>query len=329
MENENSEKRAVTHSTIIPQEFDNVVVWAAWMYYVDELTQNEIAQIIGVSRVTVIKMLQEARSNGIVSIRINPEIVSRAQLSRSLAKRFGITSATIIPDVEGIPLERRLGEAAALVLADYVTSEDVIGVAWGRTVLETAKAISLTSPVSPLTVVQVTGSSTGNSVAFSPELCSSLLANRISARCINLLAPAMLSTSSLRDQILAEPSIQKQFSFIRSANRILFGVGDLGPQATVRQAELFDGATIDAFVAKGAVAAIVGHLIDSEGHPVPGEIYNRIVGIELDELKSIPFRLCVAGGQHKIQAIAAMLKGGYATNLVTDLATAKQLLLLA
>ncbi len=326
MDTANHNQPQSTAAASIPVEFEDATVWAAWMYYVDELTQNEIAQIIGVSRVTIIKMLQEARSRGIVSIRINTVVASRAQLSRALVRRFGLESAIVIPTMDGEALERRLGEAAALVLADHVSAGDVIGVAWGRTVLEAARAISLTAPVSPLTVVQVAGSATGLSTAFSPELCSSLLANRIAARCVNLMAPAILSTALLRDQLLAEPAISRQFSIVRSANRILFGVGDLGPQATVRQAELLDNATIDSFVANGAVAAIIGRFIDADGRPVSGGIQDRMVGIALDELKSIPYRLCVAGGARKIAAISAALKGGYPTDLVTDVDTARQLL---
>jgi DNA-binding transcriptional regulator LsrR (DeoR family) len=329
MDTANSPHPSPAPAPNIPAEFEDAIVWAAWMYYVDELTQNEIAQIIGVSRVTIIKMLQEARSRGIVSIRINTEVASRAQLSRALVRRFGLASAIVIPTIDGSALERRLGEAAALVLADQVAAGDVIGVAWGRTVLEAARAISLTAPVSPLTVVQVAGSATGLSTEFSPELCSSLLANRIAARCVNLLAPAILSTAQLRDQLLAEPAIRRQFSIIRSANRILFGVGDLGPHATVRQAELLDNDAIDSFVANGAVAAVIGRFIDRDGNPVSGGIQDRMVGIGLDELKSIPYRLCVAGGARKITAIAAALKGGYPTDLVTDLDTARELLAIA
>lgn len=210
MDRETKKSQASSTVAATPAEFDDPFVWAAWMYYVDELTQNEIAQIIGVSRVTIIKMLQEARNRGVVSIRINTEIASRAQLSRKLAHAFDLKAATVIPDGSADALERRLGQAAALVLADAVEAGDVIGVAWGRTVLEAAKTIALPEPVSPLTVVQVAGSSTGTSTtAFSPELCSSLLASRISARCVNLLAPALLSTAALRDQLRAEPAIQK------------------------------------------------------------------------------------------------------------------------
>ena len=320
------DEKAPTHHAKVPAEFDDAVVWAAWMYYVNELTQSDIAEIIGVSRMTVIKMLKESRNRGIVSIRINTEIASRAQTSSALVRRFGLNSATVIPDHDGAMIERRLGEAAALVLADHLVAGDVVGVAWGRTVLEAARAISLATPINPLTVVQVAGSSAGTSAAFSPELCSSLLANRISARCVNILAPAILSNANLRDQLLAEPTIRKQLSIIRSANRILFGVGDLGIEATVRQAELLDNATIDSYMEQGAIGVIIGRFIGADGQPISGTIHDRMIGIALDELKSIPYRLCVAGGPRKIAAIRAALKGGYATDLVTDLLTARELL---
>ncbi|MEK1853704.1 MAG: sigma factor-like helix-turn-helix DNA-binding protein, partial [Phyllobacterium sp.] len=35
---------------------------AAWMYYIEQMTQNEIAEILGVGRVTIVRMLAEARA---------------------------------------------------------------------------------------------------------------------------------------------------------------------------------------------------------------------------------------------------------------------------
>jgi DNA-binding transcriptional regulator LsrR (DeoR family) len=58
-----------THA--IPAEFDDAVVWAAWLYYENQLTQNEIAQMIGVSRATIVNYLQEARQRGVVRILMN------------------------------------------------------------------------------------------------------------------------------------------------------------------------------------------------------------------------------------------------------------------
>ncbi len=203
---------------------------------------------------------------------------------------------------------------------------DVIGVAWGRTVLSVARSILLPEGVAPLTVVQVSGSSTGSTADFSPELCSSLLAGRLMARCANLLAPAILSTPELRDRLLAEPPLVKQFQLIRSANRILFGVGDLGPSSTVRASELAGNDEIDTYVAHGAIGVIIGRFIDREGHPVAGELDNRMVGITLDELRTMPNRLCVAGGPNKVTALRAALRGGYVSQLVTDMETGEALL---
>ena len=309
----------------VPPEFEDIVVWVAWLYYADQLTQNEIADVLKVSRATIVKLLQEARERGVVSIRINTDASTRTRLSRRLAERYSLDAATVIPTLEGDQLVNRLGDAGARVLADQLESGDVVGVAWGRTVLAAARAINLPEGVERLTVIQVSGSSAGSSADFSPELCSSLLASRLAARCVNLLAPAVLSTSELRDRLLAEPSLIKQFDLIRSAKKVLFGVGDVGEWSTVRAAELASDEIIDAYVAHGAVAAIIGRFIDAEGRPVPGELDGRMIGIGVEDLKTMPTRICVAGGPTKIAAIKGALRGGYATHLVTDLKTAEAL----
>lgn len=58
------------------------MTWAAWLYFVDEMTQGEVAKTIGVSGVTVIKLLNDARRHGIVSMKISPKIAPRATTSR-------------------------------------------------------------------------------------------------------------------------------------------------------------------------------------------------------------------------------------------------------
>jgi len=309
----------------LPTEFDDAVTWAAWLYYADEMTQSEIAKRLDVSRATIVNYLQEARQRGIVSIRINTHASGRTRIARGLMEKFGLEGALVIPATEDRDLVRRLGDAGARVLADQIVTGDVIGVAWGRTVLSVADQISLPEPLPNLTVVQVSGSSTGEP-DFSPELCTSLLSSRIGARCVNLLAPAVLSTKQLRTMLLDEPVLKKQFDLIHSTNRILFGVGDLGAKSTVRASGIASQAEIDQYVEDGAVAVIIGRFIDAHGHAVGGDHDERMVGIGLDELIQTPNRICVAGGAGKVDAITATLAGGYATHFITDMATGEALL---
>lgn len=310
----------------VPAEFDDIIAWVVWLYYVDELTQSEIATTLSVSRATIVKLLQEARKRGAVTIRINHEAASRTRLSRALASKFKLTAAHVIPNLPSAPLAARLGEAGARVLAQDLRSGDTVGVAWGRTVLAVAEKMSAPDEAGPYTVVQVCGSSAGSAVEFSPELCSSVLASRIKARCANLLAPAVLSNTKLREQLLAEPPLVNQFALIRSANRVLFGIGDVADAATVRAADLASPEEIDAYVKRGAVGVLIGRFIDRDGRHMIGDLDSRMIGITLDELKALPNRLCVAGGPDKIQALRAALRGGYITHLVTDADAAAALL---
>ena len=309
----------------VPTEFDDAVMWAAWLYYADQLTQSEIAKTLGVSRATIVNYLQEARERGIVSIDISPKAGGRTRVARALMERFGLTGAFVIPNREEADLVGRLGAAGARVLADQIEDGDTIGVAWGRTVLAAADRISLSRPVANLTVVQVCGSSTGEP-DFSPELCTSLLSNRINARCVNLLAPAVLSTPELKAMLLAEPVLKKQMNLVHSANRILFGIGDIGPKSTVRSSGIASQAEIDDYARNGAIGVILGRFIDANGEAISSTHDERMVGITLKELKQVPSRICVAGGAVKIAAIAATLKAGYATHFVTDIATGEALL---
>jgi DNA-binding transcriptional regulator LsrR (DeoR family) len=317
---------ASVRGVTVPPEFDDVVAWAAWLYYVDELTQSEIAAALSVSRATIVKLLQDARERGAVTIRIDQEAASRTRLSRDLSSKFKLAAAYVIPTLPGVALTPRLGEAGARVLAQELRSGDTVGVAWGRTVLAVAEKMPQPDESGPFTVVQVCGSSAGSAVEFSPELCSSVLASRIKARCANLLAPAVLSNTKLREQLLAEPPLINQFALIRSADRVLFGVGDLAGAATVRAADLASPEEIDAYVKRGAVGVLLGRFIDREGRHMIGDLDSRMIGITLDELKALPNRLCVAGGPEKIRALRAALRGGYITHLVTDAAAAASLL---
>jgi DNA-binding transcriptional regulator LsrR (DeoR family) len=310
----------------VPAEFDDLIAWAAWLYYVDELTQNDVAEALDVSRATVVKLLQDARERGAVEIRVHRDAVSRTRLARALASAYGLEAAHVIPDAPDAPLTRRLGEAGARVLARELRTGDVVGVAWGRTVMAVAESMARPEAEGPYTVVQVCGSSPGGAPEFSPELCSSVLASRIGARCANLLAPAVLSSTDLRERLLQEPPLVAQFRLIESSTRVLFGVGHVARGATVRAAHLASDAEIDAYVKRGAVGVLLGRFIDAQGRHLIGDLDSRMIGITLDELKRLPNRFCVAGGPEKTAALRAALTGGYVSHLVTNAQTAEALL---
>lgn len=309
----------------VPTAFDDAVVWAAWLYYADQLKQSEVAKALKVSRATVVNLLQEARERGVVTISLRSDLATRTGVAHRLAERYGLVEALVIPSRGEASLVDRLGDAAARLLGDQLSAGDVIGIAWGRTVLAAARAMAPPEPVPRLTVVQVAGSSTA-SETFSPELCTSLMSSRLDARCVNLLAPALLSTAELRDRLMAEPMLVNQFEVIRSTTRLLFGVGDLGPNGTVRKSGFASEDVVARYVRAGATAVIIGRFIGPDGELVAGDLDGRMIGITLDDMRAVGVRICVAGGSGKREAIRSALAGRLATHLVTDVDSAQRLL---
>ena len=80
-----------------PPEFPDVVTWAAWLYYIDQMTQTDVAKAIGVSRASVVNYLQEARDRGLVSIQFDQKSISETVISKSLQEKYGLTGCLVIP----------------------------------------------------------------------------------------------------------------------------------------------------------------------------------------------------------------------------------------
>ena len=113
-----------------PLEFQDLVTWAAWLHYIDQMTQIDVAKVLGVSRASVVNYLQEARDRGLVSIQFDQKSISETVISKSLKTKYGINSCVVIPKVtEKQNLSERLGIAAARVLYGMLDSNDVISVA--------------------------------------------------------------------------------------------------------------------------------------------------------------------------------------------------------
>ncbi len=299
---------------------------AAWLYYHDGLNQADVAEIIGVSRATVVNYLQEARDRGIVRVVLAPDREAPIDLAYRVKERFGLERCLVIPDDGGrTDPSWRIGSAGGRVLSASLVPGDIVGVAWGRTVLALSQTIPELSDVSNVSVVQIAGSMLAT-YELSPELCTSNIAARIGARCVNLHAPALISRPEVRELILREPAIVEQLRIIAACTRVVFSVAGVEPGSTILHSGLISATEIKPYIKNAAVGVVAGRFIDRNGTPVNGSLDERFIGIALPDLKRIPDRLCVAGGPQKTVVLRAALVGGYVTTLVTDERTARALM---
>lgn len=301
------------------------VLRAAWAHYMEDMGQREIAAMLGVSRATVHNHLRQARASGLVRISIDPVVTARSRAARALADRFGLEAAHLVPCTGDDPgaMLAAVVRAAGLWLDDLVPRGASLGVAWGETVHALAAALPRRARAD-LTVVQLVGSM-ASPFGFNAEACSSLIAERFGAACVNLYAPAVLGDAATAQTLLAEPVIAKQMDRLNACDAAVFAVGLCDRASHVVQAGVATPDELDAYLHAGAAAVIAGRFVDERGRVLPGPLDGRVIGIALDTLRDVPRRIVVSSGPARVPALLAALRGGFATHLVTDAATAEQL----
>jgi len=312
---------------------DYLLATTAILYYKDGLTQNEIAKRLGVSRATVINYLRLARENGIVDIRINGSSFSANSLARELKNKLNLEDVYIASvhsddasteaDAEEYAL-RQVARVAAMALCEIVSPDDILGVAWGKTIQMLAEELpSLTKP--GLSVYQMIGSMK-SPLLIAAETCAINIARRFGADCHTLHAPAILSTKELAEGLRSEPIIKSQLAQLNTMNRTLFSVGSCLERTHLLQSGIATVKDLKWYIKKGAAGIICGRFIDVEGNQIQGPLDKRMISVTPDQLRSAGNGILVISGLHKIDATKAAIKGGYVTHLITDEQTGKALL---
>jgi deoxyribonucleoside regulator len=322
---EMSNSEAPTDDLSHPALLSNVAV----LYYKEGLTQSEISKRIGVSRASVVNYLRQARDTGIVDIRIEGSAFASTGLSRKLCQKFGLEDAYIAPSSSDQAADqanqtRLVAQVSGMAMFDLLQPRDWLGVSWGGTVQLTANSFP-NRPVPGLSVCQILGSMSSPDLA-SAEDCTIQIARKTGARCYTLHAPALLSDEALAEKLRQEPVIRQQLERFRNLTKILFSIGSIDDDTLMVTSEMATRSELADFKKRGAVGILCGRYISADGQQVDLDLNKRLIGIELEELRKVKTRMFVANGNRKLDAVLAVLHGGYATHLVIDEASGRELL---
>ena len=137
--------RRETHPSM--SEASSLRLRAAWLYYNQGLTQKDVAERLGVSRSTVIRMLDEAMKRSEVQIWINAGIDECLSLATQLEEAYGLDEAIVVPETKDAGAEAlaaAVGLALGQFLSEVIQDDMTIGVGWGRTM--TASLASFRPP---------------------------------------------------------------------------------------------------------------------------------------------------------------------------------------
>lgn len=313
--------------TPVVDEEERLLARIAWAYHVEDLTQGEVADKLGITRLRVNKALGEARRRGLIRVSLNTAFAPCFDLEVALKDRFGLTDAFVAPSPsEPDEVQLMVGAALGSHLSDLLAPPDIrlFGMSWGNTLNRATRFVApLHRP--DLEIVSVMGGLTEGSDLNSFEI-TTRLADLCNARHSYFTAPLYAGSAESRATIMGLDVFRSILDKIRRVDALAMAAGDMSPRSLLMRDGLPGDVTMAELVAIGAVGDVLGWVLDAEGRPLDHSINERVIGIGLEDLRRIPDVILAAGGAHKVPIIRAVLGLGVIDTFVTDEGTAATLL---
>lgn len=302
------------------------LVKAAWLYYEEQLTQAEIGEKLGVSRVIVNRMLKEARETGLVKISIRSDLVAPLPLAKRLVDRYGLLDAFVSrPTETGREAHSALAEAAASALERFATPGRSVGIGIGRSIAGIPDALDPGACALCAFASLIGGLDIGSvAIAHNFDILTRLAA-KTGGSSSYISAPSLVAKASTRDAIVEDPSVKKNLEAARSCEVAVFSVGEVDENGLLYRLGMLGDGDLAELRARGARGDVLGRFFDSEARELDIGFNKRVIGLSIDELRRIPRAILVSGGAAKREAIRILIERGVAKILVTDPETAEWL----
>lgn len=318
------------------KRFNSALVYrVAKYYYIDGLSQNEIARLEDISRSTVSRILDRARESGIVKIEINVPTDELADgLEEKLRDALGIQRVIVVPASvsESSPeTEEQLIEDVASVAAAHLpallSEAKTIGIGWGRTLYKMTPHITPLAS-DPLRIcVPLVGNMTLRNRTLQTSVNVSRFGEALGAQ------SCYLNISSLRDP--SEPYNEFERVNLQQIegywSRLDAAIVSLGAPPVLNTLYLTDEMAPDNFsetdrdpAARGEMLSQVFYSDSRASCPISKLM--SVVALPLERLREVPVTICVAAGDYKALPVWQAAKNGYFKTLVVDHLLAEKIL---
>ncbi|MGP4694146.1 sugar-binding transcriptional regulator [Agrobacterium cavarae] len=304
---------------------DRMRIRAAWMYFVEQMTQNDIADVLGVGRVTVVRMLAEARSRNEVKIAIEGELSETVGLERQLEGMFGIDEAIVAPisDPAADPIPS-ISAATGAFLSEAMKPGMTVGVGWGRTLFASLATINSRS-LSDFNVISLLGG-VSRVRRFNPAEFAWRFAQTFQGEGYLIPAPAVVDSRATRDALITRCGIQEIFDMADTLDAVVVSVGGIDSATTFYRGGFLTEEQRQELADRGAVGDLLFHFYDRYGELIEHAINDRVMSVDVDRIRRAPLRIMASGGADKAEAMLGAMRLVQPTVLITDEHSARSLL---
>lgn len=301
----------------------------ARMYYGQRLKQTQIADQLDISQATISRLLKRALDEQVVRINISIPAGIHSDVESELEQIYGLKEAIVVDGVlDDEQILRDIGAAAAYYLEQTIKPNEVIGLSsWSKTLMAMVDAMNPLPPQSNTQVVQILGGVGNPAVERHAVHLVRRMSILVHGEAFILAAPGVVGSAETRQLYLQDQFVTAALAKFPKITLGLVGIGSVDPSDMLANSgNVFSTQELDELRQMGAVGDICLHYFDANGKPIETPMNERVIGMELEELRKVKRCVAVAGGKRKVAAIRGAMRGNYINVLITDINTAKELI---
>lgn len=315
---------------MVYEQSQYLIAQVAYLYYIKEESQKDIADKLNISASTVSRLLKTARENKIVKNIMDQKHMRYVELSDNIKKRYKLNDVIIAP-VTGITDPEEKKKLTALEGARYIQriikKTDILGIAWGGTMYHVIHYLNPSQRTNNHFVTLH-----GSIYIFDYELDAQSLVKRIakafSGKYFGITARGLQGSKKAVDLLIEkDKNINKIFHIFDKLTISLSGIGSFYPSITSPLGELtyMNEEELKNLQRAGTYGDIILRFFDKNGNECDTELRERTLGIDFEKYKKIPNKIVAASGTFKLETIKAALKGNLIDTLIIDSELAEEL----
>lgn len=266
----------------------------AWFYYHDGLTQSEISDRLGLTRLKVSRLLEKGHQSGIIRVQINSRFEGCLEYETQLRRQFSLQHVRVIPGLADADVGGRLGIGAAHMLMSLLQPQQMLAIGFGEATMNTLQRLSGFISSQQIRLVTLSGG-VGSYMTGIGQLNAACSVNIIPA-------PLRASSADIARTLKNENCVKDVLLAAQAADVAIVGIGAVSQQddaTIIRSGYISQGEQL-MIGRKGAVGDILGYFFDAKGDVVTDiKIHNELIGLPLSSLKTYPSGLAWQGEKIK------------------------------
>ena len=297
----------------------------ARLYYVDDLSQSEIARMVSISQAKVCRLLSLAREQGVVQISVADYEARDTGLEQALCSTLSLRRAVVIRSLSSgrkASVWQQVGYLAAAALAEMIQPNQVVGLTGSRTLTELVRHLGSFCNPTGLRVVQLMGSIGANVNEHDAIELSRKLAGTFHGALYSLNSPIFVANPQVCRDFMEMEQMKTIWKLYREMDVALVGIGNLKSSVLIDRGVLGEQ-DLARLLKLGAIGETCGRFFDANGQECDSDYRGRVISIPLEKLRRVPLVVGATVGAERAGAVVAAAQSGLIKALIIDEAGAR------